>query len=178
MAEITTVARPYAEAAAALAREDGSWTAWSAMLELLTEVTAEPRLAALMANPAVPAERLAKIILAVCGARLTAEGANFVRLLADNKRLGSLPEIARLFLERWAAQEGRLEARISTAYPLSDSQLARLVAKLEARFGARVDAVQETDADLIGGLIVRVGDEVMDASMRGKLEGIAATLVP
>lgn len=178
MAEITTVARPYAEAAAALARESDSWPAWSAMLELVTQVTAESQLAALMGNPMVPAERLAKIILAVCGTRLTAEGANFVRLLADNKRLGTLPEIARLFGEFRSAQEGRLEAHIATAYPLSDSQLARLVAKLEAKFGAHVDAVQETDAELIGGLIVRVGDEVMDASMRGKLAGIAATLLP
>ena len=178
MAEITTVARPYAEAAITLARESGDWSAWSAMLELLAQVTTEPRLAAVMANPTVPAERVAKIILAVCGARLSAEGANFVRLLADNKRLASLPEIARLFFERRAAQEGRLEARITTAYPLSDSQHARLMAKLEAKFGARIDAVQEVDADLIGGLIVRVGDEVMDASMRGKLAGIAAPLIP
>lgn len=178
MAEITTVARPYAEAAAALARESDGWTVWSAMLELVTEVTAEPRLAALLGNPTVPAERAAKIILAVCGERLTAEGANFARLLANNKRLGSMPEIARLFGELRDAQEGRLEAHITTAYPLSDSQLARLVAKLEAKFGARVDAVQETDAALIGGLIVRVGDEVMDASMRGELASIAATLLP
>lgn len=178
MAETTTIARPYAEAAAALARDSGSWSAWSAMLELVTAVTAEPQLAALIANPGVPAERVARIILAVCDTRLTAEGGNFVRLLAGNKRLCSLPEIARLFGEFRAAQEGRLAARISTAYPLSDSQMARLVAKLEARFGARVDAVQETDSDLIGGLIVRVGDEVLDASMRGRLVGIAATLLP
>ena len=178
MAEITTVARPYAEAAADLARESGSWTAWSAMLELVAAVTADPQLAALIGNPTVPAERVVKVILGVCGARLSAEGANFVRLLADRKRLGSLPEIARLFGELRNAQESRLEAHITTAYPLSASQLARLVTKLEARFGASVDAVQATDAALIGGLIVRVGDEVMDASMRGKLAGIAATLLP
>lgn len=178
MAAITTVARPYAEAAAALARESGSWTAWSAMLELVNAVTAESRLAALMSNPAVPAPRVTEIILSVCGSRLTAEGANFVRLLADNKCLGCLPEIARLFEELRAAQENRLEARIATAYPLSDAQLARLTAKLEARFGARIAAVQETDASLIGGVVVRVGDEIMDASMRGRLSGIAATLLP
>lgn len=177
MAEIAAAARPYAQAVARLAGDAGSWQAWSGMLALAAQVAADPRLALLAEMPAVPPERMARIMLAVCGARLTAEGANFVRLLAENRRLASLPEIARLFEEIKAGQEGVLAARITSAYPLSEDQLAGLVAKLETRFGRRIEALQEVDASLIGGVVIRVGDEVMDASMRGKLAGIAATLV-
>lgn len=176
MAETTTIARPYAEAAAQLAEEGGNWRAWSDMLALAAGVAADPKFAAAAANPEVSAERLARIVIAVCGDKLTAAGANLVRLLAANKRLPSLPEIARLFEERKAAQEGALDARITTAYPLSADQLARLVAKLEARFGLRVEAVQEVDPALIGGLVIQVGDEVMDVSVRGRLAAMNAVM--
>lgn len=177
MEEITAVARPYAHAVAHLARGADNWQAWSGMLAWAAGVAADPRVATLMGVPTVAPERMARIVLAVCGERLSAEGANFVRLLAGNRRLGCLPEIARLFEEIKAGQEGVLAASIATAYPLSEAQLAGLVAKLETRFGRRVEASQEVDASLIGGVVIRVGDEVMDASMRGRLAGIAATLV-
>ncbi len=177
MAEITTVARPYAEAVARLARQSESWQAWSAMLALAAQVSADPQVATLAGNPAVPAEQVAEVIVAVCGDRLSVEGRNFVRLLADNKRFAALPEIAHLFEEIKAKQEGVLDARITTAYPLSDGQMAGLVAKLETKFGKKIDARQEVDTELIGGLVIQVGDEVMDASVRGRLSSMAATLI-
>jgi F-type H+-transporting ATPase subunit delta len=176
MAEITTIARPYAEAVARLAKEGNSWKAWSEMLVLATKVAADPQISALAANPGVPSERVAEIIVAVCGDRLNDEGVNFVRLLAENKRYSSLPEIERLFEEIKAEQEGVLEARITTAFPLSNEQMAGLMAKLEAKFGQKIEASQVVDADLIGGVVIQVGDEVMDASVRGKLQSMAATL--
>lgn len=176
MAEITTIARPYAEAVAKLAGETQSWQAWSDMLALAAGVAADPQLAALAGNPAVPAERVADVIVSVCGKALNSEGANFVRVLAENKRFATLPEIARLFEEIKAAQEGTLEARIATAFELSTEQMAGLVAKLEAKFGRKVSASQTVDPALIGGVVIQVGDEVMDASVRGRLAGMAATL--
>ncbi|TCJ12734.1 F0F1 ATP synthase subunit delta [Parasulfuritortus cantonensis] len=176
MAEITTIARPYAEAVAKLAGESQAWQAWSAMLAAAAQVAADPQIAALAGNPAIPAERVADVIVSVCGKALNDEGANFVRLLADNKRFNVLPEIAALFEEIKAAQEGTLEARVTTAFELSAAQMSALVAKLEAKFGHKVNASQEVDTSLIGGVVVQVGDEVMDASVRGRLEGMAATL--
>lgn len=176
MAEITTIARPYAEAVAKLAGEGKSWKAWSDMLALAAQVAVDPQLADLAGNPSVPAERVADLIVDVCAGGLSAEGANFVRLLAENKRFSALPEIARLFEEIKAAQEGVLEARIATAFELSAEQMSGLLAKLEAKFGHKINASQEVDTSLIGGVVIQVGDEVMDASVRGRLASMAATL--
>lgn len=176
MAELTTLARPYAEAVARLAKAGNAWTAWSDMLALLGRVAQDENIIALAAHPDVTQAQLLEVLLAVCGKQLTAEGVNFLRLVVENKRLAALPEIARLFEEMKAAEEGVLEARITTAYPLSDAQLAALVARLEGRFGHKVTATQEVDPELIGGVVIHVGDEVLDASVRGKLAELAATL--
>ena len=176
MAEITTIARPYAEAVARLAGAADSWKTWSDMLGLAASVVADPQIAALAGNPAVGADRVADVIVSVCGSALNTEGVNFIRVLAENKRFDALPEIAVLFEEIKAAREGTLEARITTAYELSADQLAGLVAKLEAKFGKKISASQAVDTALIGGVIIQVGDEVMDASVRGRLQGMAATL--
>ncbi len=176
MAEITTIARPYAEAVAKLAGEGQSWKAWSDMLSLAAQVAADPQVAALAGNPAVPAERVAELIVGVCGSQFNAEGANFVRILAENKRFDALPEISAMFEEIKAAQEGTLEARVTTAFELSADQMAGLMAKLEAKFGHKINASQEVDTSLIGGVVIQVGDEVMDASVRGRLASMAATL--
>lgn len=177
MAEITTIARPYAEAVSRLAREGNNWQAWSDTLTLTSQVAIDPQVAELAGNPAVPSDTVADVIVAVCGDRLNAEGVNFVRLLAENKRFGSLPEIMRMFEELKAEQEGVLEARITTAFPLTEEQMAGLMAKLETKFGRKIGASQEVDAELIGGVVIQVGDEVMDASVRGRLASMAATLI-
>lgn len=176
MAEITTIARPYAEAVARLAKEAGAWDAWSDSLSLLAAVATDQQVADYAANPAVPSERVAELIAAVCGDKLGPEARNFLNVLAENKRFGVLTEIARLFEEMKTAQEGILDAQISTAYELSAPQLEALVAKLEAKLGKKVTASQLVDAELIGGVVIQVGDEVLDASVRGRIKDLAATL--
>lgn len=176
MAELTTLARPYAEAVARLAKAGNAWSAWSDMLGLLATVAADPQIRALAEHPDVTREQLTGVLLAVCGDKLTAEGINLVHVLVENDRLAALLEIARLFEEMKAAEEGVLEAHIVTAFELSPGQLAALVARLEARFGRKVTATQEVDPALIGGVVIHVGDEVLDASVRGKLSELAATL--
>ena len=174
--ERATLARPYAEAVGKLASAGKAWELWSERLALLTLVVADDQIHDLAANPAVSASRVAEVIVAVCGDKLGAEGANLVNLLAENKRLSLLPEIRALFEALKAAQEGELKAHISSAYALSKEQLDGLVAKLEAKFGRKVSATQSLDADLIGGVVIQVGDEVMDSSVRGGLEALAVTL--
>ena len=174
--ERSTLARPYADAVAKLAGESSAWSAWSERLGLLAMVAADDQIQSLASNPAIPAARLSEVILAVCDGKLGAEGANLVGLLSENKRLNLLPEIVQLFEAMKATQEGVLEAHVTTAFELSAAQMAGLLAKLEAKFGRKVTATQSVDSELIGGVVIQVGDEVMDASVRGGLENLAVTL--
>jgi F-type H+-transporting ATPase subunit delta len=174
--ERATLARPYAEALAKLAGEAHAWSAWSDRLALLSAIVVDPQVQSLVNNPAVENDRVAELVLAVCGDQMGADGANLVRLLAENKRLGLAAEIAAQFQVLKAAQEGELNAHITSAYPLSAEQMAGLVAKLETKFGRKVIATQSTDPDLIGGVVIQVGDEVMDASVRGGLDALGVTL--
>jgi F-type H+-transporting ATPase subunit delta len=174
--ERATLARPYAEAIAKLAGESGSWALWSEQLALLAMVASDAQLRDLAANPAASSRRVSEVILAVCGDKLGAEGGNLARLLAENKRLALLPEIVSLFEALKSEREGELSAHVTSAFALADAQLAGLVAKLEAKFGRKVTATQSVDSELIGGVVIQVGDEVMDASVRGGLEALAVTL--
>jgi len=174
--ERATLARPYAEALANLAASSGAWRLWSERLAQLALVVADAQVAGLAANPSVPAKRVAELITSVCGDRLGVEGNNLVHVLAENKRLELLPEIVEQFEAMKAEQDGVLEAHVATAYELSPAQMAALVAKLETKFARKVNASQTVDADLIGGVVIRVGDEVMDASVRGGLDGLATSL--
>jgi len=174
--ERATLARPYADAVAKLAAEGNAWTVWSERLGLLNLVVADEQVRALATNPSVTAERLVQVILSVCGDKLGAEGANLVGLLAENKRLNLLAEIVALFEAMKAEREGVLEAHVTTAFALTPGQMAGLVARLENKFGRKIEATQSLDTELIGGVVIQVGDEVMDASVRGGLENLAVTL--
>ena len=174
--ERATLARPYAQAIAKLAVEANAWSAWSDRLALLAAVAGDGQIQALAGNPVVDIDRVADLVLAVCGEQLGTEGGNLVRLLAENKRLALAPEIAAQFEVLKAAQEGELKAHVTSAFELTAEQLASLVAKLETKLGRKVKPTQSTDAELIGGVVIQVGDEVMDASVRGGLEALSVTL--
>lgn len=174
--ERATLARPYADAVAKLAADGDTWGPWSERLGLLRMVTGDEQIRSLAANPAISVERLTEVILAVCGDKLGAQAANLVGLLVENKRLSLLPEIVDLFEVEKAAREGVLEAHVTTAFELSTAQLEGLMAKLESKFGRKIAATQSVDPALIGGVVIQVGDEVMDASVRGGLENLAVTL--
>lgn len=174
--ERATLARPYAEAVGKLAADAGAWDAWSQRLALLGMVAGDVQIQDLAANPSIPGTRVAEVVLAVCADKLGAEGENLARLLVENKRLNLLPEITALFEALKAEQEGELAAHITSAFPLDAVQMASLVARLEGKFGRKVNATQSQDEALIGGVVIQVGDEVMDASVRGGLEALAVTL--
>ncbi len=176
MAELTTVARPYAEAVAQLAQDGQSWRAWSDALALLAGIASDPQLLNMAQNPAIPDGRVVELILAVGGDRLSADAANLVRILAENKRLSLLPTVASLFEEARAKAAGEVDAHITSAFPLDAAQLAGLQERLEARMGRKVQVTSSVDAALIGGVVIAVGDEVMDASVRGKIADLAVAM--
>lgn len=175
MAESLTIARPYAEAAFKLARELGQLPAWSDALSRLATVAGTDVARELVSNPGVSDDRLASLLADVAG-ELSAEQRNFVQVLATNERFPVMGEIASQFEILRHAHEGVLDAHVGSAYPLTDEQLGEIVATLEARFGRKVQATVKVEPALIGGVSIRIGDEVMDASVRGKLAKLAGAL--
>ena len=175
MAENVTIARPYADAAFELARGAGALGPWSEALDRFAVVAADPSMKACFTDPNLSADQLNKLMLDV-GGDLTAEQQNFVRVLVENERLQVLPEIRDLFVALKNEHEGVKEANITSAFPMDDVTLKALVADLETRFKAKLNVTVSVDPELIGGVKIAVGDEVIDASVRGKLANMAAAL--
>lgn len=181
--DFTTIARPYAEAAFAVAKAENALEPWAQALATLGAIAADPRLDAVIGNPNVAREQLCDLVLAVAasgssssGEALPASPANLVRLLADNDRLPALPEIARLFDLRKTAEQGVRKVLVRSAFPLDDREQDNLVASLKTHFGAEVALSVEQDESLIGGVEIRADDVVIDSSIRGKLQQLSNEL--
>lgn len=176
MAEKQTAARPYAEAVFALAKERNALKDWSGTLALLAAVAQDANIQRLAADPRVERARLLGLLLDIGGKNLAAEGANFLRLLVENRRLTLLPEIAAIYESLKAEAEARVEATVTSAFPLEPAQLKTLEQGLKRRFGRAVHLTATVDANLVGGVVIRAGDLVIDGSVRGRLTGLATEL--
>ncbi len=176
MAENVTIARPYAEAAFQLASAGNALGPWSEALDRLACIAADPQMGDCISDPKLQPAQLAGLFLDVAGTGLSAEQQNYVRVLVENERLQVLPEIRDLFVALKNEHEGVKEANIVSAFPMDDATLKALVADLEARCKAKLNVTVSVDPELIGGVKIAVGDEVIDASVRGKLANIAAAL--
>lgn len=175
MAETVTIARPYAEAVFRIAKEAGALGAWSGRLKRLALIAQDPEMAEVIGNPKLSAEQVAQLIISLAEDNDAALG-NFIRVLADNERLTLLPEISGLFEVQKAAEDGVKEAVVQTAFPLTDADIGALMPQLEAHFKTKLAPTVVVDAELIGGVRVAVGDQVLDASVRGKLDAMATAL--
>jgi F-type H+-transporting ATPase subunit delta len=179
MAEMLTLARPYAEAAFKLASQGGDaagqLASWADALSRLTSVITRPEMSQVLGNPNVSVKQLAGLVADTAGS-LTEQQRNFVTLLADNEKLAAMPEVLKHFSDLRAKHEDTLEAEITSAYPLSDAQLADIVTVLTNKHHKKVKAHVKVDAELIGGVSIRVGDEVTDVSVRGKLAQLQSSL--
>ena len=176
MAEPSTIARPYAEAIYRLAEASGKLPQWSEMVADLSKIAADARVGAAMNDPNLSAAKVAGMFLAVLAGRLTGEAENLVRVLADNRRLDVLGEIAAQFEALKNEHEGTVQAEIVSAFPLDQSQLQTLVAHLESNTGKRVKPVVAVDSELIAGVRVVIGDKVIDGSARAQLAALEAAL--
>lgn len=176
MAELTTIARPYAEAAFRLAREEGSLAAWSDTLHFLEAVVVDPQLATALDNPKLLLGDKESLLASVAGDRLSPTARNFVHVLVEADRVVLLPQIAALFDELKAEAEGVARATIDTAFALDHAQLEGLTSALERRFGKRMEVNVRVDASLIGGVRIAVGDTVIDGSVKAKLDSMAVQL--
>jgi F-type H+-transporting ATPase subunit delta len=175
MAEIATVARPYAEALFRVA-QTGDMAAWSELVSELAQVGAHPDVQAFASNPSVTHAQLAETIGSLVKVPLTAEARNFLLMLAENGRVSLLPEIGAQFAMLKNAQEGAADAEITSAFEISPDQVTSLVGTLEKKFGRKLNPTVTVDPSLIGGVRVVVGDEVLDTSVRAKLQQMHVAL--
>jgi len=176
MAEPTTIARPYAEAALRLADAQGKLAEWSAALANLAAVAADERVRAAVGDPNLSAAKGAGLIISILTGKLSGEAENFVRVLAQNGRLGVVTEIRAHFEALKNEREGTLEAEVTTAFEMAPAQIADLVARLEKSSGRKVKARVSVDKSLIGGVKVVIGDKVIDGSARAQLSALETAL--
>ena len=176
MSEQVTIARPYAEAAYSLAREQNSLPQWAEMLRVVSNVTSDPTVRAALDNPRLDNSAKESLLLSLCSDALSAEGKSFIRVLLESDRIAILPDIRALFDTLKDSADGVARAHIVSAFPVDDAQLGALKAALEKRFGKKIEATVSVDPQLIGGARVTVGDTVIDASVRGELQAMTSQL--
>ena len=176
MAEPSTIARPYAEAAFRLADAAGALARWSEMLGALAQVAGDERVRAAVADPNLSDAKAAGLFISILAGKLSGEAENFVRVLAENGRLGLLPEIRGQFEALKNEREGVLEAEVHSAFELTEAQVADLVQRLEKKTGRKVKTKVQINKDLIAGVKIVLGDKVIDGSARAQLGALETAL--
>ena len=174
MAELATIARPYAEAL--YKASAGDLPAVSAWVDELAAIAGNPQLLQFADSPKVTSTQVFDLIAGVAKSALGDKGANFLRTVIDNGRLGALPEIAAQFRALKNAQSGSSDAVVFSAFPIEPAALAEVAATLEKRFGRKLNVTVQMQPELIGGIRVVVGDEVLDTSVKARLEQMKVAL--
>ena len=176
MSDLATLARPYAEAVFKRANEAKATDKWSEMLTFVALAMQENELIALVRNPKVTKDRIVRLILEVSKGLLDKEGENFVKLLAQNDRLLLAPQIATLYEEYKAEDEGYVDVDVSSAFALTKAEEKNLIASLEKMLNKSIRLNVGVDKTLIGGFLARAGDIVIDGSIKGQLQQLAKRL--
>ena len=174
MSHALTLARPYARAAFALARDHGGLPAWSQALGFAAQVVADARVAALLGHPKLDVDGQVAL---VAPPQADAAFSRFLAVLADNRRLPLLPDIAALFEALRAEAERVVKARVTSASAMDAAELEKLKAALKRRFGREVELTMAVDESLLGGAIIDAGEVVIDGSLRGQLARLESALV-
>ena len=174
MAELATIARPYAEALFQSSTNDlNGTTQW---LDALAGVAGNPQLLQFAGNPKVGNQQVFDVVSDVARVQLPPAGQNFLRAIIENGRLAALPEVAQQFREMKNAQSGSSDAVVYSAFPIAAGQLGAVAQALETRFGRKLNVTVQEDPSLIGGIRVVVGDEVLDTSVKARLEQMKVAL--
>jgi F-type H+-transporting ATPase subunit delta len=176
VAERATIARPYAKAAFEYARSANAFSRWSESLAVAAAVAADPRVRSIAKSPLVTIEQLVELITEVEGPKPDPHFQNFVRLLAENRRVLLLPEIAAHYEVLRATAENTVDVEVISAVALNDAQAEKLKAAVSARLKRQVRMQNSVDATLLGGAVVRAGDLVIDGSLKGRLQRLATEL--
>ncbi|GBL06145.1 F0F1 ATP synthase subunit delta [Glaciecola sp. KUL10] len=175
MSELTTVARPYAQAAFDFAVESTDIAKWQEMLVFAAEVAKNDAMHELLTGAVAP-EKLAELFNNVCADQLNTQGQNFIKVLAENNRLAALPEISVLFNQLKAEHDKEIDVDVTSAVELSDEQKTNMGAALEKRFARKVKLNCNVDPELVAGVIIKAGDTVIDGSLNSKLNRLSDAL--
>jgi F-type H+-transporting ATPase subunit delta len=176
MAEAITIARPYAQAAFDEANRAGKLKDWSDLLQTLAEAAANAEVREVITSPRVSRKQVEGLMLALGGNQLSAAQQNFIRVLTESQRLTILTEIAALFETLRADAEKSVDVTVTSAFDLNDAQKQKIAAAMKARTGRDVRLHCEIDKALMGGVVIRAGDKVLDGSARTRLSELAHAL--
>jgi F-type H+-transporting ATPase subunit delta len=176
MAENTTIARPYAEAIFSLAKEAANFKTWSDTLQLAAAVASDETMQRLIGDTNIQKAQLAQLFIDICADKLNDHGKNMVKVLVENKRLAILPEIMQQYENLRAEAEKTLEAEVISAFEVSDAQKKHIAEKLKARLGREVTLSCSIDKTLLGGVVIKAGDMVIDGSTIGQINKLSVEL--
>ena len=176
MTDTTTLARPYAKAAFEVASQDNALQNWSNLLAMLSSVSRQPAVNSILRDPSLSSSQIATSFESICGEEIDGKGRNFIRLLAENKRLILLSEIAELYEVLKAEQERSLEVEITSAFEISSEIAEKLAVSLKKRLEREINLTTSVDESLLGGAVIRAGDMVIDSSVRGKLTKLVESI--
>jgi len=174
--ELSSIARPYAEAVFSLASETGKLDLWSEMLGLMSTVVADEAMSSIIGNPSVDAKKLTEILLDIGGGRINDQCQNMLKLLVRNKRVPVLPEIAAQFEALKNQSEGTIDVVITSAFEMKPAQEKVIADALKKKFNREISISNNTDESLIGGVRIKAGDTVIDGSIKGQLAKLANEL--
>lgn len=176
MAENITIARPYANAIFRLATEQKKFKEWSRQLQVAVAVTNHVKIKAVIDSPKLDKAQIATLVCELCGTELDQFGQNVIKLLAENRRLLLLPDIAALYEMQRAEAENTVEAEVTSAFAVSPEQEKKIIAALKKRLGRDVHLQCKVDPGIIGGVVIRAGDLVMDDSIISRLQKLESIL--
>jgi len=177
MAEKSTLARPYAKAIFELAHAEKDLQGWSDKLSLLSQVSSDEQIASIIGNPDVSNADVISIIESIGGEALDDKGKNLLKVAAENDRLDLMPEISETYELLRAEEEGKIEAEVISAFAVNATQKKLIAEALQKRLGCDVSLTTSIDKDLVGGIIIRAGDLVIDGSVANQLKKITKTLM-
>ena len=177
MAELATLARPYAEAVFEIAKEENSFDNWSENLDFLTAVIKDPMMAQVIMNPRMTKTDLESIMLSICEDKISTDtGKNLVRMLVENNRLSVISQLAEQYEQLKAEHLGYVTVDLISTYVVKSNQRQKIEAVLKKRLGKAININTSIDRDLVGGWLIRIGDQVIDLSIKGRLQQLATEL--
>ena len=177
MSELATLARPYASAVFKRAKETVTTTKWSEDLAFLSTIVVSKEMIDVAANPKINKDKFVELVLDICSGQIEGETTNFLKLLLQNNRLALLPDIAKQFEVLKAEDEGYVEVEVVSAYAFTKEAQNKFAASLAKKFGKKIHMNVTVDKSLIGGVLVRAGDRVIDGSVRGQIQHLQKALM-
>ncbi len=176
MSDLSTTARPYAKAVYELASENNATETWSDALAYLSVVCEDEQIKSRLDDPTVTREKMAELLVSICGDKIDDQGANLVKLMAESGRLSLMSEVTGIYEELVASSKGMIDAKMVSAFEVTEAQKESVIASLKKRFNKDVRLEVSVDADLIGGAVITAGDLVIDGSVKGRMAKMSTTL--